>query len=50
MDMNSGGGEGRREDAGGMGGARQSGINGGNWDNCNSVINKIYFLNKKLMR
>ena len=28
--------------AGGSGGARQTGIKEGKWDNCNSIINKIY--------
>ena len=28
--------------AGGMGGAGQRGIKQGKWDNCNSLINKIY--------
>ena len=27
--------------------AGQRGIKGGKWDNCNSIINKIYFLEKK---
>ena len=27
---------------GGRGCARQRGIKGGTWDNCNSIINKIY--------
>ena len=26
----------------GMGGTRWSGAKGENWDNCNSIINKIY--------
>ena len=29
--------------AGGRGCAGQRGIKGGKWDNCNSIINKIYF-------
>ena len=28
---------------GGTGCAGQSGVKGGKWDNCNSIINKIYF-------
>ena len=28
---------------GGKVGAGQRGIKGGKWDNCNSIINKIYF-------
>ena len=39
MDMNQGGGV-----LVGGGGAGQRGIKGGKkWDNCNSIINKIYF-------
>ena len=38
MDMNKGGGA----NVGGKGCAGQRGINGGKWDNCNSLINKIY--------
>ena len=30
------------ENASGRGGAGWSGIKGGKWDNCNSIINKIY--------
>ena len=29
-------------DVGGRGCAGQRGIKGGKWDNCNSIINKIY--------
>ena len=29
---------------GGRGCAGQMGVKGGKWDNCNSIINKIYFL------
>ena len=29
-------------DAGGVGGAGWRGDRGGNWENCNSIINKIY--------
>ena len=32
---------------GGRGYAGCSGVKGGKWDNCNSIINKIYFLKKK---
>ena len=33
--------------AGGMGGAGQRGIKGRRkWDNCNSIINKIFKINK----
>ena len=28
---------------GGKGCAGQRGVKGGKWDNCNSIINKIYF-------
>ena len=30
------------KNAGGRGCARRRGIKGGKWDNCNSIINKIY--------
>ena len=32
--------------AGGRGCAGWRGIKGGKWDNCNSIINKIYLKNK----
>ena len=32
--------------AGANGGTGQRGDKGGKWDNCNSIINKIYFKNK----
>ena len=32
----------KRGIAGGKGGTEQSGAKGKNWDNCNSIINKIY--------
>ena len=36
---------------GGKGWAGWSGVKGGKWDNCNSIINKIYFKKKnKLLR
>ena len=31
---------------GGNGGARWSGVKGGKWEKCNSIINKIYFKKK----
>ena len=31
------------EIAGGKGGTRWRGAKGENWDNCNSIINKIYY-------
>ena len=34
--------------AGGRGSAGWRRIKGGEWDNCNSIINKIYLKNKKL--
>ena len=34
--------------AGGSGCARQTGIKWEKWDNCNSRINKIYFLKRQL--
>ena len=36
--------------AGGWGYAGQRGIKGGKWDNCNSIINKIYLKNKKIKK
>ena len=33
---------------GGRGCAGWRGIKGGKWDNCNSIISKIYFLKKEL--
>ena len=38
MDMNSG----EEGNAGGKGGAGWRGVKEGKWDNCNSIINKIY--------
>ena len=39
---------GMRGNAGGRGGCRAEGNKGwGKWDNCNSIMNKIYFLKKK---
>ena len=35
---------------GGRGCARQWGIKGGEWDNCNSIINKIYFKKEEKKR
>ena len=35
---------------GGRGCARWSGVKGGKWDNCNSMINKIYFLKIKKVK
>ena len=32
---------------GGRGCTGQRGIKGGKWDNCNSIINKIYFKKEK---
>ena len=32
---------------GGRGWAGRRGMKGGKWDNCNSIINKIYFLKNK---
>ena len=37
-------------DAGGRRGTGSRGIKGGKWDNCNSIINKIYFKNKILKK
>ena len=37
----------KRGIAGGKGGTEQSGAKGKNWDNCNSIINKIYLKKKK---
>ena len=34
----------KRGNVGGMGCAGQRRIEGGKWGNCNSIINKIYFL------
>ena len=36
--------------AGGRGVCRVEGNKGGKWDNCNSIINKIYFLKMILYR
>ena len=35
------------ENASGRGGAGWSGIKGGKWDNCNSIINKTYLKKEK---
>ena len=35
--------------AGGKRGTRQRGQKGQNWDNCNSIINKIYLKIKKII-
>ena len=35
---------------GGRGGAGWRGVKGGKWDNCNSIINKIYFKKCLLMQ
>ena len=39
-----------RGNVGGRGDAGQRGIKGGKWDNCNSIINKIYFKKGKEKR
>ena len=38
------------ENVGGRGCPGQRGIKGGKWDNCNSIINKIYLKNKKIKK
>ena len=35
---------------GGRGCAGWSGVKGGKWDNCNSIINKIYFLKRNIQK
>ena len=45
MDMNEGEGN-----AGGRGSAGQRGIKGGKWNNCNSIINKIYLKRRKQLK
>ena len=37
----------KRGTVGGRGCTGQRGIKGGKWDNCNSIINKIYFKKEK---
>ena len=43
MDMNY-----READVGGRGWAGWSGVKGGKWDNCNSIINKYIYKNENL--
>ena len=38
----------KRGNVGGGGCAWQRGIKGGKWDNCNSIINKIYLIKKEI--